>query len=147
VTSNIFDDQRGNGKGTFGQFVTAFTSGQALRRGVITQLSHQTDTASGFRTNVGFFNPSAVSIDVRLELRDADGTLLGSSTLVVPPFSQQQNGIPVYFPSVDFTNRPNLTLSFDASAPLFAYGSLNDNVSSDAVFIGAQADTGVSTAP
>lgn len=146
VTSNIFDDQRSNAKGTLGQFVTAFTSTQALRRGVIAQLAHQTDATSGFRTNVGFFNPSAETINVRLELRDADGTLLGTNAIVVPPFSQQQNGIPSYFPSVDFTTRPNLTLTFDASAPLFAYGSLNDNVSSDAVFAGAQPDTGVATA-
>ena len=146
VTSNIFDDQRSNQKGTFGQFVTAFTNAQALRRGVIAQLAQQTDTTSGFRTNVGFFNPSAQSITVRLELRDAQGNLLGTNSIVVPPFSQQQNGIAVYFPSVDFTSRPDLTLSFDASAPLFAYGSLNDNVSSDAVFVGAQPDTGVATA-
>lgn len=146
VTSNIFDDQRSNQKGTLGQFVTAFTSAQALRRGVIAQLAQQTDTTSGFRTNVGFFNPSSQTITVRLELRDAQGTLLGSNSIELPPFTQQQNGIAVYFPSVDFTSRPDLTLSFDASAPLFAYGSLNDNVSSDSVFVGAQPDTGVATA-
>ncbi|MGZ7030583.1 MAG: CHRD domain-containing protein [Thermoanaerobaculia bacterium] len=147
ATSNIFDDQRANNKGTLGQFVTAFPNSQALRRGVIAQLAHQTDTTSGFRTNVGFFNPSPASIDVRLELRTDDGTLLGTNTIVVPAYSQQQNGINVYFPGVDFTSRPNLTLSFDASAPLFAYGSLNDNVSADSVFIGAQQDVGVATAP
>jgi len=147
VTSNIFDDQRTNSKGTLGQFVTASPNAQALRRGVIAQLAQQADTTTGFRTNVGFFNPSAQSIIVRLELRDAQGTLLGTNSITVPPFSQQQNGIAVYFPAVDFTTtRPDLTLSFDASAPLFAYGSLNDNVSSDSVFVGAQPDTGVATA-
>jgi hypothetical protein len=146
VTSNIFDDQRTNSKGTLGQFVTAFPNAQALRRGVIAQLAHQSDTTTGFRTNVGLFNPSASSIDVRLELRGTDGTLLGTNAINVAPFSQQQNGIPVYFPGVDFTSRPDLTLSFDASAPLFVYGSLNDNVSADSVFAGAQADTGVATA-
>jgi hypothetical protein len=147
VTSNIFDDQRPNNKGTLGQFVTAFQSSQALRRGVIAQLAHQTDTTSGFRTNIGFFNPSPASINVRLELRDPTGTLLGTNSIVVPAYSQQQNGIAVYFPGVDFTSRPNMTLSFDASAPLLAYGSLNDNVSSDSVCIAAQPDTGVATAP
>ena len=146
VTSNIFDDQRSNAKGTFGQFVTAFANAQALRRGVIAQLAQQTDTTSGFRTNLGFFNPGGDTINVRLELRDAAGALLGTGDIVVPPYSQQQNGIAFYFPSVDFTTRPNLTVSFDASAPLFAYGSLNDNVSSDAVFVGAQPDTGIATA-
>ena len=46
---------------------------------------------------------------------------------------------------VDLSNAPNLTLSFDASAPIFAYAGVNDNVSTDPIFVAAQPDSGLLT--
>jgi len=43
------------------------------------------------------------------------------------------------------TNKANLTLSFDASAPIDVYAAVNDNVSTDSFVVVAQPDTGVNT--
>ena len=143
-TSRIFSDQRSAGKGTFGQFVPAQLRANALRRGVMAQLSN-TSAANGSRTNIGFFNPTTGSVTVRLELRDNTGALVGSNTLTPPlqALSQQQNSIGTYFPGVDLSNAQNLTLSFDASAPIDAFGSVIDNTSTDPIFVPAQQDAGV----
>lgn len=147
VTSNIFNDQRGASKGTFGQFVPAVGRSSELRRGVIPHLSNKTrdvTNPSGFRTNIGFFNPNQSAVFVRLELRNAAGTLLGQSTVTLAALSQQQNAITGYFPGVDLSNASGVTVSVDASAPIIAYGAVNDNVSGDSIFVIAQPDPGVS---
>ncbi len=143
ATSRIFLDLRPSGKGTFGQFVPSVNRVNGLRRGAMTQLSNQSDLSSGSRTNIGFFNPNPVAVTVRLELRAADGTLLGQSTQFLQPLSQQQNGIAGYFSGVDLSNAQNLTLTFDASAPIDAYASVVDNVATDQIFVGAREDLGV----
>jgi hypothetical protein len=153
VTSRIYADLRSTGKGTLGQFVPAQTRATGLRRGVLPQLSNHSDTSSGYRTNIGFFNPNpgssgvvpTATVTVRLELRDGAGTLLGQNTLVLQPLSQQQNSIGTYFPGVDLSNTANMTLSFDASAPIFAYAAVNDNVSADSICVIAQPDSGVAS--
>lgn len=146
VTSRIYADLRSSGKGTLGQFVAAQPRANALRRGVLPQLSnHTTDSTSGFRTNSGFFNPNSSTVTVRLELRDSAGVLLGQNTVNLPPLAQQQNPISVYFPGLDLSNTANMTMSFDAAAPIFAYAAVNDNVSADSICVIAQADSGVAT--
>jgi hypothetical protein len=114
-----------------------------LRRGAMTQLSNSSDLTKGSRTNIGFFNPNPTQVTVRLELRGADGTLLGQATLFLPALSQQQTSIAGYFSGVDLSNTANMTLTFDASAPIDAYASVVDNVATDQIFVGAREDTGV----
>ena len=140
VTSRVYLDR--GAAGTLGQFVPAQPRGMALRRGVLPQLANRADLSSGFRTNIGVFNPNLSDATVRLELRDAAGTLVGQATLIVGAQSQQQNSIATYFPGVDLANANNLTLAFDASAPVFVYAAVNDNVSGDSAFVPAQPDAG-----
>lgn len=143
VTSRIYSDQRSGGKGTFGQFVPAQARANGLRRGVMPQLANQVSVGGAFRTNIGFFNPNTAAATVRLELRDDAGALVGTSNLTLQALSQQQNSIATYFAGVDLNNAQNLTLSFDASAPIDAYASVIDNVSTDPIFVPAQPDAGV----
>ena len=143
VSSRIFDDQRPNGKGTIGQSVNAISRANALTAGVIPELASNT----AFRTNVGFFNPTTNTVFVRLELRNNNGDLVGSNTINLASYEQIQTSIVGLFPGVDLTNQANLTLTFTASAPIDAYGSVIDNTSLDPIAITAQADPGVATAP
>ena len=136
VTSRTFNDLRASGKGTLGQLIAAQPRANALRRGVMPQLSTP-------RTNTGFFNPTTGLVTARLELRDAAGALLGQNTLFLESLSQQQNSIDSYFPGVDLANAANVTLSFDASAPIFAYTVVNDSASGGSTFVAAQPDSGV----
>ena len=144
VTSNIFNDQRSAtpSRGTFGQFVPAIARASALTNGVIIHLSNKnrdTSNPSGFRTNVGFFNPNQESVTVSLTLRDNTGTTLGTGTVVLPPLEQQQTGIGALFPTVDLSNSAPLTLSFTATEPILAYAAVNDNISTDSFLVPAQA--------
>ena len=143
ATSRIFTTSNG----TFGQSVPALNRNQAKRRGVVPQLSNTT-VPSGFRTNVGLFNPNTGAVTVRLELRDNAGAIIGSNTniLTLQPLTQQQNAIGTYFPGVDLSNAANLTLSFDASALIFVYASVVDNTSEDSILVDAQDDPGVAAA-
>lgn len=139
VASRIYDDRRGGNGGTIGQFVPAVQRSGALRSGVMVQLANN----SGSRTNVGFFNPTTSAVSVRLELRDASGTLLGTRVITLGPLSQEQTGIGIYFVGIDLSDRPALSVSFDASAPIVAYASVLDNVSADQIFVPAQPDPGI----
>jgi hypothetical protein len=143
VTSRIYGDLRSSGRGTSGQAAAAGARSTALRRGVIPQLSNRAGVASGYRTNIGFFNPSTATVFVRLELRDASGALIAESTPTLTPLQHRQNAIGDFFAGVDLSDRSDLTLSFDASAPIFVYGSVVDNTSDDPVFVAAQEDVGV----
>jgi len=148
VTSRIYADLRSSGKGTFGQFAAGQPRANALRRGVLPQLSnHVTEFTSGFRTNVGFFNPNTTPVTVRLELRDTTGALTTSSLITLQGLSQQQNPLASYFTGVDLSDVANATLSFDASAGIVGYASVVDNVSADQIFVPAQEDAGVATIP
>jgi len=82
-------------------------------------------------------------ITVQKFLCDENGVLLGQGGILLAPYGQVQNGVGAYFPSADVSNRPNLTVSFDAAAPVVGYASVVDNVSSDQIFVSAQEDTGV----
>jgi hypothetical protein len=143
VTSRIFDDQRPNGKGTIGQSVNAISRANALTAGAIPELASNT----AFRTNVGFFNPTTGTVFVRVELRNNNGDLVGSNTFNLASYEQIQSPIVGLFPGADLSNQENLTLTFNASAPIDAYGSIIDNTSLDPIAITAQADPGVATAP
>lgn len=139
ATSRIFVNTTG---GSFGQFVPAFSRANALRRGVIPQVSN-TPAATGFRANLGLFNPNPSTVTVRLEARDAAGAVVASNVVTLNGLTQQQNAIGVYFPGVDVSNLANLTISFDASSGVFAYVSEVDNSSGDSFLISAQPDPGV----
>jgi len=144
VTSNIFNDQRGAtpSRGTFGQFVPAIARSAAVTNGVILHLSNKTrdvTNPSGFRTNIGFFNPNQDSVTVTLTLRNAAGTSLGTATVVLPPLEQQQTAITTLFPSVDLSNSAPLTLTVSSTEPILAYGAVNDNISGDSILVPAQA--------
>ncbi|HET7711853.1 MAG TPA: CHRD domain-containing protein [Thermoanaerobaculia bacterium] len=142
VTSRTFADLRGEGKGTFGQFLAGIRRSALLTRGTLPQLSSRTDTIStGFRTNLGFFNPNASSAIVRLELRDDSGTLIGSNTVTLPAMNSQLSAIGTFFPTVDVSTRPALTVTFESSLPIVAFGSVVDNVSGDQIAVVAQEDT------
>ncbi len=139
ATSRIFVNTN---NGSFGQFVPAFSRANALRRGVMPQVSNSS-AATAFRANLGLFNPNQSPVTVRLEARDPNGVVVASNTITLQALSQQQNAIGVLFPGVDISSSANLTVSFDASAAIFAYVSEVDNSSGDSFLISAQPDPGV----
>jgi len=79
-------------EGTFGQSIVGMKgmtpekligSGEKVRLGFLSQ-------NSAFRTNVGFMNAGATGITINAEFFTADGTTLGTSSIDIPPFSNNQ---------------------------------------------------------
>ncbi len=66
--------------GTFGLFVPSFDSGAGLSLGAGTATANGLAKSSQFHSNVGFTEVSGAPATVRIDLRDAGGSLLGSTT-------------------------------------------------------------------
>lgn len=78
--------------GTFGQSIVGIegtnptkmiATGEKVRLGFLTQ-------NSSFRTNVGFMNAGATTITINAEFFESDGTSLGTSSIGLPPYSNNQ---------------------------------------------------------
>jgi hypothetical protein len=145
ANARVYDDQTGSGKGTLGQSVRGMTRSEALRSGVLVGVTNVHSGIAGAnsigaqnaRTNVGFFNPNDTTTTLAVELRDGNGTVVATQILTLGPFMHTQtalageNGLFTSETS-DFTGR---SVTFLASAPLFAYASIVDNDSGDASFV------------
>ncbi|MEO8215759.1 MAG: hypothetical protein ABI718_01635 [Acidobacteriota bacterium] len=127
--------------GSYGQFIPGVDSGTALSRSVIPNVTISGSPAVGFRTNLGFVNPTAGSITVVVTLRSADGSNAGSGTVTLPPLGFLQQSASDLF-KVTSPDSTNDFVEIAASAPIFAYASVVDNESGDPVFIPASLDTG-----
>lgn len=148
ASQRIYADERANRQGgTLGQYVPGLDSTKALRKGVLFQLKSGPSVIGSFRTNWGGVNPNAVVANVEFELYGKDNTLAGTNTLTIQPYGviSPQN-------ITGFFGNPNVDLSdawirFESDQPVFIYGSVVDNGSSDPTFIPASEDSGVEPAP
>ncbi len=71
------------GDGTFGQFVPAFSSAAALGPGEVATANGLVKSAQ-FHTNTGFTEVSGSPVSVRMDVRDANGALLATTTRSAP---------------------------------------------------------------
>ncbi len=137
-TYNIGDGE----SGTFGQYVAAASTEDALEQGLL-QLASNNPSQNGFRTNVGFVNPNAEAVSVDIAVYDADsGVLLGTSSLDLEAFGFFQ--INNVFDEVgnESSLQPNAVVEFLATEAVLAYGSVVDNTSGDAIFVTPREDSG-----
>jgi|GEM_PF-3015901 len=128
--------------GTYGQLIPAFAVADAVGAGERVALIQLTST-DRYRTNVGFVNVTAASLTVEVELHRADGTLLGTVTRELEPHAHHQvNGVfdEAHAGAVD--DGFALVRTPTAGGRFFAYASVVDNDSGDAIFIPSQPDPG-----
>jgi Leucine-rich repeat (LRR) protein len=130
--------------GTFGQLIPAFTAAQSLKgynQTRLVQLSSSTSPALGFRTNIGFVNIRAVPIDLEIDLYRGDGELLGTLSDALQPHDARQLN--------DVFNRIGAGVVEDGFAVIrcdsraaryFAYASVVDNRTGDAIFVPASGE-------
>ena len=129
-----------NPNGTFGQYIPGFEAESAAEHGndyVLMQLS----SSAAFRTNVGFVNTTDATMALEVDLYTASADLLGSVPVTLRPFEMRQ--IPAVFTLV--TSDPvedgyALVRTSTESGRYFAYASVVDNLSGDAIFVPAQLD-------
>lgn len=130
VSARIINDLRGEGKGTAGFAVDA--EEQATTGGTLSFLASDAD----FRTNIGYFNPSATVVNATFVARNAaTGSVLGSITVAISGYAMQQQAAFDLISSVTGAARTqsNYYVTWSADAPLFVYASVNDNKTGDAV--------------
>lgn len=131
---------------TLGQFVQGQDLTAAIKNGVILQLKLN----SGFRTNIGAANPNNVPANVTWRLYDKNNALIATSAtpVVMPPYAVIG---PTALNSSFFYNVPagadlsDAWVGYVSDQPIFAYGSVVDNLSTDQTYVPASADSG--TAP
>lgn len=145
VTADAFMDRRATHAGTLGQLVPAITEGQLLIDGAISHINEAIPNPNlsvppeGFRTNVGFFNPTAQDITIALDLRNDFGNSLGRTTINLGPHGQTQRSLLSLF-GVFISPSRDLTLRFHASQAVAAYGSLVDWQSGAPLYVPAAPD-------
>lgn len=94
------------------------------------------DTSSGFRTNVGVYNPQGVPTNVGFRLQRSDGTLIGTTFLTLMAYEARQlNDI---FASTGHGEVVTLdaVLFVTSDVPIFSFATVIDNRTGDFVYHG-----------
>lgn len=131
---------------TLGQFVQGLDVSAAIAKGVILQLKSN----DKFRTNVGALNPNAVPATVTWRLYDKNNALVSTGTpIVMPPYATiGPTGLTSsFFFNAGTADLSDAWVSFTSDQPIFAYGSVVDNASSDQTYVPASADSGTPAPP
>ncbi len=138
VTSRTFNDP---GNETYGQYIPAVPESDVLTWGEIgrlVQLAHSPNRREGFRTNLGFVNTTAQPTTILVELRDWDGSVIGSLAVDLAPYQYTQlNNVFKGFVDRVLESAYALVYTSSSGAGYFAYASVVDNRSGDPIYIPA----------
>lgn len=129
ITSRTYNTA---GTGTYGQYIEGYPAAQAVAGSEEVRLIGLARNAT-YRTNIGFANATASAIDVTVELRRADGSLVGSKPVRVEPWSytQENDIVAAFSQSVD--NLHAIVRASQASARYFTYASVIDGRTNDPI--------------
>ncbi len=148
ASSRTYNQQPG---GTYGQFAGGVNELMAFARGeraVLMQLTHDTATNSGFRTNVGMVNCSAATVNLLADFRGANGASLGTKTYTLRPWEYIQKDRIFRDVTANAVADGYVILTTDtADARFLAYATVVDNTTGDSVFIPAISVLGQEPAP
>lgn len=141
----VFNDQRHNPDvgGTYGTLVRAYRAADALPSGTLIQLTNNEGSATGFRTNVGYFNASPDPVAITFRLFASDGTLLGSKTIGVQGWANRTASV---FSIIDTIaparrNLEDFYIKFETNGSrVFVYGTVTDNVTNDTMYVYAASE-------
>jgi predicted GH43/DUF377 family glycosyl hydrolase len=114
--------------GSFGQALTAIRPGDCTGYNVKRRLLFGTEHAD-MRTNVGCINVGDKAARVSFELFGSDGTLLGTESLILMPWSNDQLNR-IFDPYHPVTGYVDYWSSLPTGS-VYCYGSVLDNVTSD----------------
>jgi hypothetical protein len=127
--------------GTFGQYVPGQPRYRAIAYGQVGRmigLFHDPGLAAGFRTNVGVVNASPGPISVELKFVAANGIRIGTKLVELLPYEFRQFDRAFEEVTAGVVNGAYVTARTTTNGGKFyAYASMVDNVTNDAVFIPA----------
>lgn len=144
VTSRVLNDQRSNNAGTNGLLVPSTAQFETPTNGTLPLLSNASASdlaaGNGFRTNIGYFNPTANTVTGKFTAHKNDGTTIGSTvTVTIAGFARIQqavfdvNGLISTVTGSD-TAQPDFYVTYSATGPLFVYATLVDNKTGDGIY-------------
>jgi PKD repeat protein len=135
VTSRTYNDQRDDG--TFGQYIPGLVLETALAQGDPARLV-QLASNNLYRTNIGMVNLANRWITVDVTVYSGIGLVLGSDSYNLKPFEHRQdNDVIGDITSAAVVDAFAVVNSDTSGASFFAYASVIDNRSGDAVYIPA----------
>jgi CHRD domain len=140
VTSRVLNDQRANNAGTNGLHVPAELQRETPINGTLPLLSNASGSdiaaGNGFRTNIGYFNPTANTVKATFTAKKNDGTVLGTVTNVsIAGFARVQQKVFDLISTVTDTAQSDFFVTYSATGPLFVYATLVDNKTGDGIFL------------
>jgi hypothetical protein len=125
--------------GTFGQAMAPMTSDQVVPEGVLLGLfNERISDESGFRSNMGWFNPNPDPVTLTARVVTRDGDMLGERNLEVPGLSQWLGSVfdVVWTVTQNQRELQHFFVTYEVvGGPLFLYASVVDNVTGDAVTV------------
>jgi hypothetical protein len=131
VTSRTYNT---SDEGTFGQAIVGMkgvTPEKLIATGEIARLGFLSQN-SAFRTNLGFMNAGANAITINAEFFTADGTSLGTASIDLPPFSNNQWTRAFRQVTTDNVDLGYIDVYSDtADASFLTYASVVDNNTGD----------------
>jgi streptogramin lyase len=126
---------------SFGTMIPALPQAAAKMRTLFLGLAWGGSLTSGSRSNAGAYNPNETPVDVTFTLHDGDGTLLGAVTRTYAPQEAHQLAPNIFdLLGVGSVVTSNAYLVVTATAPVFPYVTVVDNVSGDSSFLPASDD-------
>ena len=130
------DSPNANAPGTYGQFIPALDPNVSASTKLI--VTHVTSNAA-FRTNAGIMSSNLEPTVITATLHRADGTVVATSAPVtIQPMSMILQSLHQLFGLTGDVDDGYLRI--ESALPLFAFASVVDNESADAVFIPAVKD-------
>jgi hypothetical protein len=135
AVANTFNDQRPAGLGTFGQFVEGLPLDRAYTSGALIYNSNRPKAdAADFRTNLGYFNPSASPVDVIFNVRTPGGALVVDPIhKTIPGLANDLNSYYLILGGIPAgaQTQANFLISYSANTPVFILSSVVDNRTDD----------------
>jgi hypothetical protein len=136
--ARIYNDQTAAGDGTLGQYQAGLVLSHGWPAGNVIFLQNvAAGTGSGFRSNIGWFNPNPSAVGVTFTAYDTSGSMIDSVSATASPFEMQQVNVGALFSGLGDYGDHYVSYSTTGGENLFVYGSVVDNVNGDASYIAA----------
>lgn len=136
ISSRAYNDKGSDG--TYGQFVPGWGEGSFLKANEVGYIS-QILSNSVFRTNMGFTEFEGKSTNLKVEIYSSEGNKLAERNYMVDAFENLQvNGIFSDMGIAGDVSYSYAKITVLSGGSIFAYASVVDNKTGDAIFIPAK---------
>jgi hypothetical protein len=142
ASGHLLNDQRSVALGTTGEAFSAGPVDNACRNGSLPLLSNSSasDLAAGlgFRTNIGYFNPTTLTVTIVFTAKRNDGSTIATKTVTVPSFAHTQVSLAGLFDSASASDlaQTDFFVTYTVSGgPALVYAAVADNKTGDNYFV------------